>query len=68
MLYGSTSGDAGTKHSAGLGGYSYEAGEYSYELSGDPADEGGGYRANGSVEDTAAVDFSGSRPLTACGE
>jgi hypothetical protein len=73
VLYGSTSGAGGGKCStASLGGNSYEAEEYSYVLSGDPGDGGGGsgfeMSGQGTEDSRAQMSFSGGRPLTACGK
>ena len=65
VLYGSTSGAAGGKRSTdGLGGSSYEAEEYSYQLSG-AADDG--YETYALAGTGASTSLTGSRPLTACG-
>ena len=67
VLYGSTSGVASGKRSTdGLGGNSYEAEEYSYQLSGAAA--AGGYEAYAFAGTGASTSLTGSRPLTACGE
>jgi hypothetical protein len=67
VLYGSTSGVASGKRSTdGLGGNSYEAEEYSYQLSGAAA--AGGYEAYAFAGTGASTSLTGSRPLTACGK
>lgn len=71
MLYGSTSGVAdGKRSTVVLGSNSYEAGEYSYELSGSAGGSVGNRdEMNGTGAESNGADFifSGNRPLTACG-
>lgn len=71
VLYGSTSIAADAKRNTeGLGSSSYDAGEYSYELSADAMARSDGndvHEVSGATDNGPGLSFSGSRPLTACG-